>query len=125
FSLRDSAVIGALMNTRGLTELIVLNIGLDLGLLSTTMFTMLVIMALVTTFMAGPALRLLDPRRELSASAHDALRQASPLRPLDQLDEHTIGRPPQDESNGQPPPPLADAAAASPPAPRRPHAAPR
>ena len=54
FGLRESAAIGALMNTRGLTELIVLNIGLELGLVSPTLFTMLVIMALVTTFMAGP-----------------------------------------------------------------------
>ena len=43
------------MNTRGLTELIVLNIGLDLGVISPQLFTMLVVMALVTTFMAGPA----------------------------------------------------------------------
>ena len=62
FSWRDSSALGALMNTRGLTELIVLNIGLELGLISTGLFTMLVLMAIVTTFMAGPALRLLDPR---------------------------------------------------------------
>ena len=66
FSLRDSAAVGALMNTRGLTELIVLNIGLELGVISTQLFTMLVVMALVTTFMAGPILRLIDPRHELS-----------------------------------------------------------
>jgi Kef-type K+ transport system membrane component KefB len=46
--------IGALMNCRGLTELVVLNIGLDLGVLSPTMFTMLVIMALVSTAMTAP-----------------------------------------------------------------------
>jgi Kef-type K+ transport system membrane component KefB len=77
FSLRDSAAIGALMNTRGLTELIVLNIGLSLGMISQTLFTMLVVMALVTTFMAGPALRLIDPRRELSEPAEEELRRAS------------------------------------------------
>jgi Kef-type K+ transport system membrane component KefB len=76
FSLRDSAAIGALMNTRGLTELIVLNIGLDLGVISPVLFTMLVVMALVTTFMAGPALRLIDPRRELSAPPEEELREA-------------------------------------------------
>ena len=76
FSWRDSSAIGALMNTRGLTELIVLNIGLDLGVISTTLFTMLVVMALVTTFMAGPALRLIDPRRELSAPPEEELREA-------------------------------------------------
>ncbi len=57
---RDSLTIGALMNTRGLMELIVLNIGLDLGVLSTEVFTMMVIMALVTTFMTGPALDLIN-----------------------------------------------------------------
>jgi Kef-type K+ transport system membrane component KefB len=59
-SWRDSFTIGALMNTRGLMELIVLNIGLDLGVLSPAIFTMMVIMALVTTFMTGPALNLIN-----------------------------------------------------------------
>jgi len=59
-SWRDSFTIGALMNTRGLMELIVLNIGLDLKVLSTEIFTMMVIMALVTTFMTGPALNLIN-----------------------------------------------------------------
>jgi Kef-type K+ transport system membrane component KefB len=57
---RDSLTIGALMNTRGLMELIVLNIGLDLKVLSPEIFTMMVIMALVTTFMTGPALDLIN-----------------------------------------------------------------
>jgi len=52
----DSFAIGALMNTRGLMELIVLNIGYDLGVLSPTVFTMMVLMALITTFMTAPAL---------------------------------------------------------------------
>jgi Kef-type K+ transport system membrane component KefB len=51
---RRSLQIGALMNCRGLTELVVLNIGLDLGVLSPTLFTMLVLMALVSTAMTGP-----------------------------------------------------------------------
>jgi Kef-type K+ transport system membrane component KefB len=76
FSLRDSAAIGALMNTRGLTELIVLNIGLDLGMISTQLFTMLVVMALVTTFMAGPILKLIDPREELCDPVQDEVRLA-------------------------------------------------
>jgi Kef-type K+ transport system membrane component KefB len=59
-SWRDSIVIGALMNTRGLMELIVLNIGLDLGVLTPEVFTMMVIMALVTTFMTGPILNLVN-----------------------------------------------------------------
>ncbi|HCY43501.1 MAG TPA: cation/H(+) antiporter [Prolixibacteraceae bacterium] len=57
---RDSLTIGALMNTRGLMELVVLNIGYDLGILSPEIFSMMVIMALVTTFMTGPALDLID-----------------------------------------------------------------
>lgn len=57
---RDSLIIGALMNTRGLVELVVLNIGYDLGILTSEIFAMLVIMALVTTFMTSPALNLID-----------------------------------------------------------------
>lgn len=56
---KDSFSIGVLMNTRGLVELIVLNIGYDLGILSPRIFTMMVLMALVTTFMTGPILSLL------------------------------------------------------------------
>jgi len=55
-SWKDSLSLGALMNTRGLMELVVLNIGYDLGVLSPEVFAMMVIMALVTTFMTGPAL---------------------------------------------------------------------
>lgn len=57
---KDSLTIGALMNTRGLMELVVLNIGFDLGVLTPQVFAMMVIMALVTTFMTGPALSLID-----------------------------------------------------------------
>lgn len=57
---RDSFTIGALMNTRGLMELVVLNIGYELGVLSPKIFTMMVIMALVTTFMTGPALDIIN-----------------------------------------------------------------
>jgi Kef-type K+ transport system membrane component KefB len=57
---RDSLAIGALMNTRGLMELVVLNIGYDLKVLSKEIFAMMVIMALVTTFMTGPALDLIN-----------------------------------------------------------------
>jgi len=56
----DSFSLGALMNTRGLIELIALNIGYDLGILSPRVFAMLVIMALVTTGMTGPLLTLVD-----------------------------------------------------------------
>jgi Kef-type K+ transport system membrane component KefB len=53
---RESVALGVLMNTRGLMELIVLNVGLDLGVLSPTLFAMLVVMALVTTFATTPIL---------------------------------------------------------------------
>ncbi len=59
-SWKESLSIGALMNTRGLMELIVLNIGFDLGILTPAVFAMMVIMALVTTFMTGPALDLIN-----------------------------------------------------------------
>ncbi len=57
---KDSLTIGALMNTRGLMELIVLNIGYDLGVLNPVVFTMMVIMALLTTCMTGPSLTLIN-----------------------------------------------------------------
>jgi Kef-type K+ transport system membrane component KefB len=55
----EAASLGALMNTRGLMELIVLNVGLDLGVLSPTLFTMFVVMAIVTTLATTPVLRVL------------------------------------------------------------------
>jgi Kef-type K+ transport system membrane component KefB len=62
FDPRESSILGSLMNTRALMELIVLNIGFDLGFIPQNMFTMLVIMAIVTTTMTGPLLRILLPR---------------------------------------------------------------
>jgi Kef-type K+ transport system membrane component KefB len=60
---RDSFAIGTLMNTRGLIELVVLNIGYDLGILSARIFVMMVIMALATTFMTAPLLSLVKVGR--------------------------------------------------------------
>jgi Kef-type K+ transport system membrane component KefB/nucleotide-binding universal stress UspA family protein len=60
---RDASALGWLMNTRGLTELIVLNIGLKLGVISPLLFTMLVIMALTTTFMTSPLLEWIYPKK--------------------------------------------------------------
>ncbi|KOP26354.1 sodium:proton antiporter [Hapalosiphon sp. MRB220] len=60
---REASALGWLMNTRGLTELIVLNIGLELGVISPLLFTMLVIMALVTTFMTSPLLEWTYPKK--------------------------------------------------------------
>lgn len=59
---RESMAIGALMNTRGLMELVILNIGLELDILSDSLFSMMVIMALVTTYMTVPVLNWVMPR---------------------------------------------------------------
>ena len=63
FPWQECVALGALMNTRGLMELVVLNIGYDLGILSPPMYTMMVIMALATTCMAGPVLAMLERQR--------------------------------------------------------------
>jgi Kef-type K+ transport system membrane component KefB len=63
---KEALLIGSLMNTRGLMELIVLNIGFETGFIPQKIFTMLVIMAVVTTLMAGPFLKLLMPRLGLT-----------------------------------------------------------
>ena len=60
---REAQALGWLMNTRGLTELVVLNVGLSLGVISTELFTMGVLMALITTAMAGPLLARLGYKR--------------------------------------------------------------
>ena len=95
FSSRDSGVVGVLLNTRGLTELIVLNIALGTGAISEKLFSMLVLMAIATTAMTGPGLRLLDPRRELSAQAEDELGDAEAGLPS----LRSIVVAPQDERN--------------------------
>jgi len=61
FSWRDSVSIGVLMNTRGLMELVVLNVGYDLGVIPKSMFFILTMMAVVTTYMTAPLLRRLAP----------------------------------------------------------------
>ena len=69
---RDSLQLGALMNTRGLMELIVLNIGYDLGILSSRIFAMLVVMALVTTILTGPLLSLFSWQWGKTNRGHNA-----------------------------------------------------
>lgn len=66
-SWRDSSALGILMNTRGLMELIVLNIGLDLKVISPTLFAMLVIMAVLTTFATTPILDLLTSHEQVAS----------------------------------------------------------
>jgi len=65
----DSAVLGALMNTRGLMELIVLNVGLDLHVISPALFSMYVMMAVATTLLTTPLVALFSPRAVLLGSA--------------------------------------------------------
>jgi Kef-type K+ transport system membrane component KefB len=62
---RTAASLGVLMNTRGLMELIVLNVGLDLGVISPALFTMMVVMAIVTTMATTPLLGMLVPEATL------------------------------------------------------------
>jgi Kef-type K+ transport system membrane component KefB len=62
-SWREAGAIGTLMNTRGLMELVILNIGLDIGVISPAVFAMMVLMALATTFMTSPLLELVYPAR--------------------------------------------------------------
>ena len=67
-SWREAIAVGVLMNTRGLIELVILNVGLDLGVISPPLFSMLVIMALVTTLMTSPLLDVVRPRTPVSVS---------------------------------------------------------
>jgi Kef-type K+ transport system membrane component KefB len=82
-SWRDAVALGALLNTRGLVELIVLNIAYTVGAFTPTLFTMLVVMALVTTMLTTPILSLLGIRGTKRAApgsvpvSVDAARQRS------------------------------------------------
>jgi Kef-type K+ transport system membrane component KefB len=80
---RSAATIGVCMNTRALMELIVLNIGMDIGVLPRDMFTMLVIMALASTFVAAPLIRRLMRGQELAEErpAAPAAGVAESVRP--------------------------------------------
>jgi Kef-type K+ transport system membrane component KefB len=105
FGWRPAAVIGTLMNTRGLTELIVLNLALEAGVISEALFAMLVIMALTTTFMAGPLLNLIDPRNEFGGSADEELdearRESEAEFPMLDIPERSILLAPQTNSGLQ------------------------
>lgn len=79
-SWRESGAVGILMNTRGLMELIVLNIGLDLGVISPAVFSMMVIMALVTTIMTAPVLERIYPASQMIRDLVDD-QAAEPLEP--------------------------------------------
>jgi len=76
-SWNNAAMLGTLMNTRGLMELIVLNVGLDLKVISPTLFAMMVLMALVTTAMTSPVLQILKART-IAGSKDDMLAEINP-----------------------------------------------
>lgn len=79
---KDSATVAALVNTRGLTELIALNIGLSSGLLSDQLFSVLVVMAVLTTLMTSPLLKLIKPVTMAPASRGKRDASAGVPRPL-------------------------------------------
>jgi len=93
------AVVGVLMNTRGLVELIVLNIGLDLNILSTRLFTMLVIMAITTTCMTPPLLHLLYMRFQ-TAESLDKERKEFRMQAYGQSNTEATSSDPQTEHPG-------------------------
>jgi Kef-type K+ transport system membrane component KefB len=68
-SWRDSACLAVMMNTRALMGLIAINLGRDMGVIPHSVFCMLVLMALVTTFMTSPLLRLLLPERRANGES--------------------------------------------------------
>ncbi|NUT37608.1 MAG: cation/H(+) antiporter [Hamadaea sp.] len=71
-----SAAMAILMNTRGLTEIVILTVGLQLGLLDGALYSLMVVMALVTTAMAGPLLSLVYPRARVDRDIAEAERKA-------------------------------------------------
>jgi Kef-type K+ transport system membrane component KefB len=74
---REALGLGVLMNTRGLMELVILGVGLDIGVITPTLFTMMVLMALATTVMTTPLLALLQPRPSHSPGAWKAATRSS------------------------------------------------
>jgi Kef-type K+ transport system membrane component KefB len=104
-SWQDAAAIGVLMNTRGLTELVILTVGLELGVITTTVFTIMVLMALVTTLMATPALALVSPLYHRGMTPDEA------PPPDDMSDDRSDD--PSDSSGSEPVPEPEPAAARS------------
>jgi K+:H+ antiporter len=78
---RDSLALGALMNTRGLMELVILTIGLEIGVINRALFSMMVLMAIVTTVMTSPVLSLAlgrTPSEELRRAEEGPAAAAPP-----------------------------------------------
>jgi Kef-type K+ transport system membrane component KefB len=73
---RQAAVLATLMNTRGLTEIVILTVGLQLGILDGPLYSLMVVMALVTTVMAGPVLAVIYPKRRVERDIAEAEQAA-------------------------------------------------
>ncbi len=73
---RQAGALAALMNTRGLTELVILTVGLNLGILNKSLYSLMVVMAIVTTAMAGPLLKVIYPNRIMERDITEADRSA-------------------------------------------------
>jgi Kef-type K+ transport system membrane component KefB len=82
---RQAGALGALMNTRGLTEIVILTVGLQLHILDQNLFSLMVVMALVTTAMTGPLLTVIYPPRRIEREIAEAERAA-----LDTPDAHRV-----------------------------------
>ena len=78
---REAAGLGTLMNTRGLMELVILDVGLDIGVISPALFSMMIVMALVTTFMTTPMLHLVCPKELLQGARDKAMTQQVAVQP--------------------------------------------
>lgn len=75
---REAGVLAALMNTRGLTELVILSVGLQLGFLDDQLYSLMVVMAIVTTMMTGPLLSVLYPRGRVEQDVAELAATTSP-----------------------------------------------
>ena len=80
---RPAGALATLMNSRGLTELVILTVGLDLKVLDTELFSLMVVMALVTTAMAGPILAVNYPKRLIERDIADAEKAQSAAQDAD------------------------------------------
>jgi Kef-type K+ transport system membrane component KefB len=94
---RQSGALAALMNTRGLTEIVILTVGLQLGILNKALFTLMVVMAIVTTGMAGPLLKVIYPnqimQRDIAEADRAALGKAAAHRIVVLIDDLATAAP--------------------------------
>jgi len=88
-SWREAGALGVLMNTRGLVELVILSIGFDLGIISPTLYTMMVLMALITTFMTSPLLEKIYPTRLIRQEFAVAVGHRHPATVPQSLEEQS------------------------------------